>query len=201
MNYKFDEYYKAWDKHGVKLTCRIDITKDLLDRVTGKPDICDIIWAVNAVNQSDKSCDSLSNTVMDNIQKLLPLLLDHKSFIEQSSDYVKKRAIRHYNSDPHFEKRQIKIRNILEGYINQSINERNNTRSVEDCLSYLPCKEDFRKAYRVIAVEYGKEVAMDVVLDQIKREVEKTGKKMKPNWRMITETNIAIWQHEKDEQK
>lgn len=43
MNYKFDEYYKTWDKHGVKLTSRIEITKDHLDQVTEKPDVCDVL--------------------------------------------------------------------------------------------------------------------------------------------------------------
>jgi len=62
---------------------------------------------------------------------------------------------------------------------------------------YIPDKEDFRKAYKVLAVEFGKEVSIDVILDQMERDAEKKRKKMKPNWRKITEANISIWQNDR----
>jgi hypothetical protein len=66
---------------------------------------------------------------------------------------------------------------------------------------YLPNKEDFKKAYRVLAVEFGKEVSIDVALDQMERDATKKGKKMKPNWRKVTEANISIWQNDEDDKK
>jgi len=60
--------------------------------------------------------------------------------------------------------------------------------------SYLPNKEDFTKAYRALAAQYGEEVSIDEVLDEIEREASKIEKKLKHNWRVITEYNINIWQ-------
>lgn len=115
----FGEYYNMWDKHGVKLTYKIEITKEILDQVGKQNQVCDLIWAINAANQSNPSPIILSYTVMDQIRKLSPLLLTHKSCKKYSGvDDVENRAVRHFATDPmdRFVKRQTIIRNVLEGY-------------------------------------------------------------------------------------
>ena len=116
----FNYYYEMWDQHGVKLTAGFEITEEILNMVKLQNEICDLIWAINAANQSDKSSDNLSNTVMDQIRKLSSSLLNHKCIKNKYSgiDEVEKRAIRHFKTDPleRFIKRQPKIRKAIEAY-------------------------------------------------------------------------------------
>lgn len=115
----FNYYYEMWDKHGVKLTFGIEITQEILDAVNQQSDVCDLIWAINYANQSNKSVVNLSYSAMDQIRKLSHSLLSHKGFKKYSGvDEVEKRAIRHFTTDPmgRFIKRQTKIRNVIEVY-------------------------------------------------------------------------------------
>jgi hypothetical protein len=134
----FNKYYDMWDKYGVKLTSGVEITKEILDQVNGQNDVCDLIWAINAANQTNKSLTILSNTAMDQIRKLSPLLLNHKGRFSayHSGAQVEERAVKHFTTDPveRFKKRQPKIKNVLEIYINKNSIEKNNIRSVEDSL-------------------------------------------------------------------
>ncbi len=116
----FYEYYDVWNRHGVKLTSGIEITKEVLDQVNKQNQVCDLIWAINAAEQNNKSVTNLSYTVMDRIRKLSPVLLNHNSFKKYSSaDDIEERAVRHFTTDPlidRFAQRQTKIRKALEGY-------------------------------------------------------------------------------------
>ena len=123
----FDKYYERWNKHGFELPVGIEITKEILDQVNGQNAVCDLIWAINVANQSNKSVANLSYTVMDQIRKLSPLLLNHKSFKPPKysfADDVEERAVRHFRDDANmgfdsFERRKTTIRNIIEVYINK----------------------------------------------------------------------------------
>ncbi|KAF0159547.1 MAG: hypothetical protein FD159_488 [Syntrophaceae bacterium] len=53
-------------------------------------------------------------------------------------------------------------------------------------------KEDFEKAYRTIAKK-NQSVFIDAVLDQLELGAKTLGHKLKNNWRLETERNIAIW--------
>ncbi len=115
----FNEYYERWNKHGVKLISGFKISEEILDMVSKQSEICDLIWTINYANQSNKSVVNLSYTVMDQIQKLSPSLLNHAGCKSYSGvDEIKKRAIRHYTTDPigRFIKRQEKIRKVIEVY-------------------------------------------------------------------------------------
>jgi hypothetical protein len=183
----FDKYYDMWDKYGVKLTSRVEITNEILDQVTGKPDVCDLIWAINAANQSNQSLEILSNTVMDQIQKSLPLLLNHKGRFSEyhSGDEVVARAKRHFTSDVvgGFKKRQTKIRNMLEGYINTNSSERNNTRSVKDSLAQgeIPTRDEIQAIYMKNAI-HGESIATDRLKKLIEDCFQKQGRQLHSDW-------------------
>jgi hypothetical protein len=117
----FNGYYELWDRCGVKLSEKIEMTPSVLDRVDQQNEVCDLIWAINAVKQSNKSPAHLSHTVMDEIKNLAPSLLTHKCFKKYSSPSdVVKRADRHYKGDhlqpSRFIQRQPKIGAILKNY-------------------------------------------------------------------------------------
>ena len=125
----FNECCDKWDKHGFQLTASIEITKEILDMVNQQSEVCYLIWAINAAKQSNKSPFMLSHTVMDQVRKFSPLLLNHKGFKKYSGvDEVEKRAVRHYKTDPleRFINRQTKIRKVLEDYINKTLSEGRN---------------------------------------------------------------------------
>ncbi|MCX5847624.1 MAG: hypothetical protein NTW12_14930 [Deltaproteobacteria bacterium] len=83
---------------------------------------------------------------------------------------------------------------------NQSALQEKN-KDIQQHSGYLPNRSDFKKAYKSIVGEMGKKGAIDDVLDQMQRDAEKDGKTMKPNWRMITEANIRIWESDEDDKK
>lgn len=115
----FNEYYERWNKHGIKLISGFEITEEILDMVSQQSEICDLIWTINYANQNNKSVVNLSYTVMDQIRKLSPSLLNHKGCKNYSGvDEIEKRAIRHYTTDPigRFIKRQEKIKKVIEVY-------------------------------------------------------------------------------------
>jgi len=119
----FRDYYNMWDKYGVKLSSPIEITKVLLEKVDLQNEVCDLIWAVSAINQSDKSSASLSQSVMEEIRKLAPSLLNHKCFKKYSTVVeVENRARRHFNGDhlipQRFIQRQPKIETVLKNNVN-----------------------------------------------------------------------------------
>ena len=182
----FDEYYDMWNKYGVKLTSRVEITKEILDQVGMQNEVCDLIWAVNAANQSNKSPVILSHTVMDQIRKLSPLLLNHKSCKKYpGADDVERRAIRHFTTDPEdrFAKRQAKIRNALESYINKNTSERNNRPSVADSLSQgeIPTWDEIQTIYRKNA-KPGENIPPDRLKEAIKDFFQKQARSLHPNW-------------------
>jgi len=115
----FNEYYERWNKHGIKLISGFEITEEILDMVSQQSEICDLLWTINYANQSNKSVVNLSYTVMDQIRKLSPSLLNHKGYKDYSGvDEIEKRAVRHYTTDPigRFIKRQDKIKKVIEAY-------------------------------------------------------------------------------------
>lgn len=117
----FNGYYELWDRCGVKLSEKIEMTPGVLDRADQQNEVCDLIWAINAVKQGNKSPAHLSHTVMDEIKKLATSLLTHKCFKKYSSPSdVVKRADRHYKGDhlqpSRFIQRQPKIGSILKNY-------------------------------------------------------------------------------------
>lgn len=58
--------------------------------------------------------------------------------------------------------------------------------------SYLPTKEDFEAAYRLLT-RPGESISIDAVLDQIEASAKKEGKMLKDDCRIITENNIENW--------
>ena len=57
---------------------------------------------------------------------------------------------------------------------------------------YLPNKEDFESAYRMLCSP-GQKINKDSILDQIEKNALNSGRNLKTNWRLITERNIEIW--------
>jgi len=57
---------------------------------------------------------------------------------------------------------------------------------------YLPTKEDFESAYRMLA-RMGVEISVDTILDKIETNANDSNTLLKDNWRIITEKNIEIW--------
>lgn len=117
----FNGYFEIWNRYGVKLTDKIKITKGLLDRADLQNEVCDLIWIINAINQSNESVDNLSDTVLNEFQVLASTLLDHKAFKKYKTPAeVVKRADRHYKRDhlmpSRFIQRQPKIKMILKNY-------------------------------------------------------------------------------------
>ena len=192
----FDKYYDMWDSHGVKLNSSVEITKEVLDQVYKQCEVCDLVWAINAANQSNKSPTLLSNTVMGQIRKLLPLLLTHKSCSKYSGADVEERAVRHFRGDSEvrFKKRQPTIRNVLEGYINKNSIERNNTQSVADSLSQgeIPTKDEIQTICRQIA-RPGEDIAITRLKTDVEKEFQKQGRKLHPDWWETTKKNLRIW--------
>lgn len=124
-----------WDRHGVKLTSPIEVTKDILDKVHLQNEVCDLIWAINAVNQGNKSPENLSNTVMDEIKKLAASLLHHKCFKKYSTAAeVENRADRHFSGDhvmpQRFIQRQPKIENVFKYNVNNVMKMESSRRAV-----------------------------------------------------------------------
>ena len=182
----FNECCDKWDKHGFKLTASIEITKEILDMVDQQSEVCDLIWAINAANQSNKSPFILSHTVMDQIRKLSSLLLNHKGFKKYSGvDEVEKRAIRHFKTDPleRFINRQTKIRKVIEDYIKKKSGERNNTRSVADTLpqAEIPTWDEIQDIYRKNA-KHGEWIAPDRLKELIENLFQKQERKLRLNW-------------------
>ena len=60
---------------------------------------------------------------------------------------------------------------------------------------YLPNKDDFVSAYRMICPS-GNRINIDSVLDQIEKNAVNSGHNLKKNWRLIIERNIEIWSKE-----
>lgn len=58
--------------------------------------------------------------------------------------------------------------------------------------TFLPSKEDFEKAYRMLT-KLGEVVSIDTVLDQVAINSTNTDMLLKSDWRVITERNIATW--------
>lgn len=186
MNYNFNDYYNMWNKYGVKLTAKVEITKDILNQVHRQNELCDLIWAINAANQTNKSADSLSHTIMDQVRKFSPLLLNHKRFKKYDSvSKLEERAIRHYKTDPqaNFIKRQPKISNALKDYINKKLRERNNTGSVADFLpqAEMPTWDDIQTIYRMNA-KPGCSIVPERLKELIENLFQKQGRKLRPNW-------------------
>jgi hypothetical protein len=122
----FTQYYDTWDKYGFKLASSVVITKEILNKFDNQNDICDLVWIVNARDQRDKSTANLSNTVMDFIRKLSPIILTHRKFKHYpTAGEVLKRADRHFKYDPKqrfdgFKERQSMIEVVLKDYANTS---------------------------------------------------------------------------------
>ncbi len=122
----FQNYYNMWKLYGItNLSEGIKITKSLLDKLDYQNDICDLIWAINAANQLDKSADTLSTTALKQIEKLAQqpdnILASHKCFFKYKGDNkvekILKRAERHYKEEPRFlnrfKERQQKLIEVL----------------------------------------------------------------------------------------
>ena len=62
----------------------------------------------------------------------------------------------------------------------------------ESANDYLPTKEDFEAAYRVLT-RPGQSISIDSVLNQLEINAKNEGHLLKSNWRMVTEKNIEIW--------
>ena len=60
---------------------------------------------------------------------------------------------------------------------------------------YLPNKEDFESAYRMLCSP-GQKIDKKSILDQIEKNALNSGRNLKTNWRLITERNIEIWVNE-----
>ncbi|MFZ4440839.1 MAG: hypothetical protein ACOYOS_20690 [Syntrophales bacterium] len=192
----FDKYYDMWDRHGVKLNSKLEITKDILDQVNKQSEVCDLVWAINVANQSNKSPANLSYTVMNLIRKILPVLLKHRSCIKYSGADVEARAVRHFTTDPEdrFKKRQQKIRNVLETYIKTTTSTEKPSRNSQTNSSLLPENSDVDYAEMQLRKTSSDEViGVDAVLDQIEDNFKIMGKPFKKNWREITKRNIEIW--------
>lgn len=119
----FNDYYEMWNRYGAKLIDKIEISKEVLVKADLQNEVCDLIWVINAANQSNKSPANLSHTVIYEIKRLAPSLLSHKAFKKYGDpSEVEKRAERHYKGDhvmpSRFIQRQPKIENILKNYIN-----------------------------------------------------------------------------------
>ncbi len=60
----------------------------------------------------------------------------------------------------------------------------------DDC--YFPNEKDFESAYRALT-RPGGTISLDAVLDQLELIIIKKGLKLKSNWRLILEKDIACW--------
>ena len=67
---------------------------------------------------------------------------------------------------------------------------------ISDKNSYTPIKEDFELAYRAL-VRLGETIFIDSVLNQIEINTMNKGLLLENNWRIITETKIAVWSNER----
>jgi len=193
---EFDKYFNMWNKYGVKLPTKIEITKEILNRVSRQNEVCDLIWVINAASQTNKSSTNLSNTALEQFHKLSPSLLSHKAFKDKKGysipSNVVDRAISHFNDDPNYEdrfiKRQPKIKSAFEGNDNKTAQQT----PIKENSTIIPTKEDFASAYRALT-RLGERGNIDAILDQIEIHAAKECRILKSNWRMITEENIKIW--------
>jgi|GEM_PF-4311555 len=58
--------------------------------------------------------------------------------------------------------------------------------------AYLPTKEDFESAYRMLT-RPGESISIDSVLNQIEVNAKNNGFLLNGDWRLITEKNIEVW--------
>lgn len=193
----FAEYFSMWDKYGVKLLSSIEITKEILNKAKQQNEICDLIWAINAANQNNKSVENLSETVMDQISKLSqvpsPWLLDHSVFDEypNTTNKIKKiisRARRHYRDEHRknsnsFKERQPMIKAYLEDYIKRHSNEIIHTKS--DIAPFSqgenPTKGDIQAIYTEYAIE-GENIVPGRLKELIPKYFQEQGRKLPPDW-------------------
>ena len=196
----FAGYYNTWDKYGVKLTSSVEITNEILNKVDLQNEICDLIWIANAANQSNKSVDNLSATVMNLIRNLSPSLLKHRSFKKYSgAGEVVKRADRHFKYDPKqrfdsFKERQAMIENVLKGYMSKNIIDKSNLKfdAVPLPQGEIPTREEVKKILSRI-VPKGKEIDEEDLEHAIELTFELEKRTLKSDWWEITKTNMVEW--------
>lgn len=188
----FTDYYKMWFKYGMSLQSGIVITEDILALAKGQNGVCDLIWAINAANQVDKSAVNLSDTVMDQVRNTFNLILNHDSFKRSKNNYtnyadVRKKAEDHFKQDPGFEpgfiKRQKTIIAALKTYKNDISCEIGYSSSMLRAVSKeeLPTREEVLKSLRGIAPK-GKEIDEDVLKSAVEFAFAQEGRTLKPNW-------------------
>lgn len=199
--YNFKEYYDRWNDHGKKLTSKVEITKEILDLVKGHNEVCDLIWAINDANQSNKSPSDLSNTVMGQIRDLSPLLLNHKGKFGEYDSRAKvvARANRHFRDDPKvglhpFKERQTNVIEVLKSYISKNSNERNNTLPVVDSLAQgeIPTSDEINAIYREIAKPW-EEIPENLLKGAVEKKFVRQGRKLRADWWGITKNNLVEW--------
>jgi len=193
----YDQYAKKASENGIILS--EPISPELLNKLTSQSEIYDVIWASQASSKETINTSVLSENVMGAIRRLAGELLLHPAFKKYSGmSEIEKRADRHYASadkQTGFEKRQDTIRLKL-GSIDKkgaSLSRTNpDNNQIKIAGSYLPNKEDFKSAYRMLT-RPGEPISLDAALNQIEINTKKEGHVLKDSWRIITERNIEIW--------
>jgi hypothetical protein len=197
----YEQYAKRAAENGIKLS--VPISPEILNKLTTQSEIYDVIWASQASSKENLKTSVLSINVMGEIRRLAGELLLHPAFKKYSGmSEIEKRADRHYASADEqtgFDKRQDTIMGKL-GLINkkeEALSGKNpNNNQIKLSGTYLPNKEDFESAYRMLT-RPGEPISLDAVLNQIEINAKKEGHVPKDNWRMITERNIEIWSSKK----
>jgi hypothetical protein len=81
---------------------------------------------------------------------------------------------------------------LVKGLASVEINHESDNDHAHISSSFLPNKDNFELAYRMLT-NTGETLSIDSVLDLIETNAMKGGYSLKNNWRMITEKNIEIW--------
>ena len=123
------------------------------------------------------------------IEELMMLTNCTRARINSHINYIENNCP-HAICEPPYRAPEEKFRFVLKKTSSNSMLESSQSTSQDN--SYLPTKEDFETAYRMLA-RPGEAISIDAVLDQIEINARGWGLLLKNNWRMITEKNIEIW--------
>ena len=198
MMINYTKFAEMHSKYGIKL---LDpISPELLNKLPDKSQILDVVWAINAANQKNKSPINLGLTVMKEIRDRADMLLSHKAFKNYGGDKEKLKdyADRHYKVEPShtdkmFKGRQEKIMKNL-GLIKDIdrliINEKQKTSESSD--GEIPTEEEIKAIYREIA-KPGEEVFENRLKEAVRKIFDRQGRKLRSDWWNITKRNLVEW--------
>ncbi len=84
------------------------------------------------------------------------------------------------------------LQSILTGKAKTDLSDISRTKS-HTLGTYLPTKTDVKMVIKQIPGDNNNDIAIDLILNQVEKNMIANGKSLKHNWQLITERNFEIW--------